>query len=123
MPTARWHGSRLEVRARAVPRYLWSTVSIDVLIDGAPVLRTGGQFRARGGVTSEFRHDGERHTAELSWGTVGGRGFPFMLRIDGEIVLATEVPVDNMTAVLVGWGTVLVAVIACTVFAFQYFVR
>jgi hypothetical protein len=111
MLTARWHGSDLVVRARAVPRYLWTTVSIDVLIDGAPVLRTGGQQKARGSSTSEFRHDGAWHVAELSWGTFAKGGFPFMLRIDKEVVLAAEVPVDNLTAVFVGWLVAILAVV------------
>jgi hypothetical protein len=120
-PTAQWHGSHLEVSARAVPRYLWSTVSIDVLIDGAPVLRTGGQFRARGSVSSEFRHDGEWHTANLSWGTVGQNGFPFMLRIDGDIVLASEVAVENLHFVLIGWALVVATVAGLAYGGSRYF--
>ena len=120
-PSAHWHGSHLEVSARAVPRYLWSTVSIDVLIDGAPVLRTGGQFRARGAVTSEFRHDGAWHTAELSWGTIGGKGFPFLLRIDGHIVLGSEVAVENLNAVVLGWAIAVATVVGLIILGVRYF--
>ena len=29
-----WHGSTVEVTARLIPRFLWTTASIDVFIDG-----------------------------------------------------------------------------------------
>jgi hypothetical protein len=102
MPGAktRWHGSTVEVTARLVPRYLWSTASIDVFLDGRCILRTGGQMRAVGSSSAEFDHDGEAHTVEVSWGRAQPRGFtrhcfPYDLTIDGAKVAASEVPVEN----------------------------
>jgi hypothetical protein len=103
-----WHGSDLEVRARPVARYLWTTVSIDALLDGEPILRTGGQASALGGCRSKFRHERKAHRADLSWGKMANGAFPFILRIDDEVVLASEVPVENWGIVLAGWIAVLV---------------
>jgi hypothetical protein len=89
-----------------VPRYLWATVSIDVLVDGEPVLRTGGQASLLGLCRSKFRRQGKAHRAELSWGKMASGAFPFMLRIDEELVLASEVPVENWKIVVVGWVAV-----------------
>jgi hypothetical protein len=105
-----WHDSDLEVQARPVPRCLWTTVSIDVLLDGEPVLRTGGQASLLGKCRSRFRREGKAHKAELSWGKMANGAFPFMLRIDEELVLASEVPVDNWGIVLAGWTAALVFV-------------
>jgi hypothetical protein len=113
----RWHGSKLEVRARPVPRYLWTTVSIDVLLDGEPVLCTGGQASLLGKCRSRFRREGKAHKAELSWGKMANGAFPFMLRIDEELVLASEVPVENWGIVLAGWIAALAFVLILIVAA------
>jgi hypothetical protein len=99
-PKIRWHGGTVEVTARLVPRYLWTTASIDVFLDGRCILRTGGQMKMTGSSSAEFRHDGAVHTVELSWDHVRqrgfpGHGFPYQLRIDGAKVAAWEVPVHN----------------------------
>lgn len=114
MAPAEWHGSDLRIRATLVPRYLWTTASIDVVIDGATVLRTGGQLKAIGSTRREFRHGGAWHVAELAWGVLGSDGFPFTLRIDDELILASEVPVDNLLAVRIGWVSVLALLAAIT---------
>jgi hypothetical protein len=114
---ARWHNADLEVHARPVPRYLWTTVSIDVLLDGEPILCTGGQASLLGRCRSRFRHEGEAHKAELSWGKMANGAFPFMLRIDEELVLASEVPVDNWRIVLAGWIAAVVVVLLAIVAA------
>jgi hypothetical protein len=95
-----WHGSTVEVTARLVPRYLWTTASIDVFLDGRCILRTGGQMRMVGSGSAEFDHDGALHTVELSWDRarsrgLTGHGFPYQLRIDGAKVAVSEVAVDN----------------------------
>jgi hypothetical protein len=96
-----------------VSRYLWMSASIDVLLDGRPVLRTGGQASLLGRCRSNFRRQGEAHQAELSWGKMASGAFPFILRIDGEVVLASEVPVDHWSIVVVGWTMVLAVVFLC----------
>jgi hypothetical protein len=111
----RWHGSKLEVRAGPVPRYLWTTVSIDVLLDGEPILRTGEEASLLGCCRSKFRRQGESHKAELSWGKMAAGAFPFILRIDGEVVLASEVSVDHWKIVLVGWIAVLIVALLAIV--------
>jgi hypothetical protein len=97
----RWHGSTVAVRARLVPRYVWSTASIDVFLDGRCVLRTGGQMKVTGSSSSVFYHDGEEHTAELSWGLAIHTTFPFELRIDGAKVMVSDVPVENAPLLVV----------------------
>jgi hypothetical protein len=96
----RWHGSSVGVTARLVPRYLWTTSSIDVFLDGRCILRTGGQMKIVGSSSAEFRHDGVVHTVELSWDRVQQQGsirccFPYQLRIDGAKLAASEVAVEN----------------------------
>jgi hypothetical protein len=95
-----WHGGMVEVTARLVPRYLWTTTSIDVFPDGRCILRSGGQFKIVGSCSAEFHHDGSAHTVELSWGRVQHRGvlrhgFPYELRIDGAKVAVSDVAVEN----------------------------
>jgi hypothetical protein len=94
---------------------LWTTVSIDVLLDGEPILRTGGEASLLGCCRSKFRRQGEAHKAELSWGKMAAGAFPFILRIDGEVALASEVPVDHWTIVLVGWIAVLIVALLAIV--------
>jgi hypothetical protein len=99
-PKTRWHGCTVEVTARLVPRYLWTTSSIDVFLDGRCILRTGGQMKVTGSSSAEFQHDGATHTVAISWGRVQQRGlirrrFPYDLTIDGAKVAASEVPVEN----------------------------
>jgi hypothetical protein len=107
-PTAkiRWHGSTVEVTARLVPRYLWTTSSIDVFLDGRCILRTGGQMKVIGSSSAEFQHDGAVHTVELFWDRVQPRGvvrhcFPYQLTIDGAKVAAAEVAVENAGLLLI----------------------
>jgi hypothetical protein len=95
-----WHGSTVEVTARLVPRYLWTTASIDVFLDGRCILRTGGQLKLIGSSSAEFDHDGSVHSVELSWGCARRQGFvrhsfPYQLRIDGAKVAISEVAVED----------------------------
>ena len=91
----RWHGSEVEVKARLVPRYGWTTASIDVFLDGECILRTGGQMKVTGSSSAVFDHGGSKHFAELSWGMARGLEFPYVLRINDAKVALSEVPVEN----------------------------
>jgi hypothetical protein len=108
----RWRGRTVEVRARPVPRHLWTTASIDVLLDGRCILRTGGEGTLTGSVSAEFDHGGAVHTVELSWGRVqpGGltrRSFPYRLRIDGAELAASEVAVEHSWLVVIPYALVV----------------
>jgi hypothetical protein len=100
--TLRWHDANLTMRARAVPRYLWSTVSIEVFVEGTCVLRTGGERREVGFVTHCFDYDGNAHEATLSWGKCMLGSFPCKLTIDGNDVSGSPVVVENWWAVATG---------------------
>jgi hypothetical protein len=91
----RWQGGRVEVQARLVPRFLWSTASIDVSLEGRCILRSGGQMKATGSHAATFNHSGSAHTAEVSWGYGFLRSFPYKLRIDGISICAGRVDVRN----------------------------
>ena len=90
-----WQGSKVDVQARLIPRFLWSTASIDVLLDGECILRTGGQVKAIGSQSAIFCHSGSEHTVELSWGVGFLWSFPYQLRIDGAPISIARVHVRN----------------------------
>jgi len=92
---ALWKGVAVKVTARAVARYAWTTVSIDVAVEAATILRTGGAFKFVGSSVETFTFDGREHTAELAWRTAGLRSFPIELSIDGSPLLKTDVPIEN----------------------------
>jgi len=102
-----WHGCEVRVRAYAVPRYAWTTASIDVVVDGEPVLQTGGQLRIVGSWAGDFDHRGGTHRVELFWGKFTRGHFPFILTIDDEEVLTDMVPVENATLVRLAWSLLL----------------
>jgi len=98
----KWQGSVVDVQARLVPRYLWNTASIEVFLDGQPILRTGGQFKFTGSYATTFEHSGSTHTTELTWGFCGlSFSFPYQLRIDGTPVAASRVRIRNWPVALV----------------------
>jgi hypothetical protein len=90
-----WRGRSVEVTARLIPRYLWTTASIDVYIDSECVLRTGGQMKSVGTATDEFYASGSIHTVELTWGRPGIGSFPVTIAIDDEFVADSRVCVEN----------------------------
>jgi hypothetical protein len=94
-PKIRWRGKTVEVTARLVPRYLWTTASIDVFLEGRCILRTGGQLKMIGSSSAEFDDDGSVHTVELSWGSEHQLTFPYQLRISDAKVAVSNVPVQN----------------------------
>jgi hypothetical protein len=101
-----WNGVAVGVTARAVPRYAWTTVSIDVAVDATTILRTGGAFKFVGTRVEKFMLDGKEHTAELVWSAAKLRSFPIKLSIDGSPLLKADVPVKNWW--LSQWPLVLI---------------
>jgi hypothetical protein len=69
-PTAgiSWQGKTVQVRARYVPRFLWTTASIDVFLDARCVFRTGGKLKVTGSHSASFGDGGSEHLMELTWG-------------------------------------------------------
>jgi hypothetical protein len=96
-----WQGGTIEVQARLVPRWLWCTASIEVLLDGRCILETGGSLKATGSREVTFARAGSRHTAKLSWGWGFLRSFPYKLRLDGAAVSEARVRVRNWPMVVV----------------------
>jgi hypothetical protein len=117
----KWRDSAVDVQARLVPRFLWSTASIDVFLDKRCILRTGGQLKATGSHSATFTHSGSTHTAELSWGYGLLFSFPYKLRIDDAPVSEARVRVQNWPFVF--FFTFLVAVIALALFLFVHVSR
>jgi hypothetical protein len=99
----RWHGSTVEVTARLIPRFLWTTASIEVFLDEECILRTGGQLKITGSSSAEFCHGGSVHHVELSWGQAHLHSFPYELRIDGAKVAVSQVFVQNWKLILLAW--------------------
>lgn len=98
----KWQDSPVDVQARLVPRFLWTTASIDVFLGGQCILRTGGQLRFVGSHSATFTHSGSTHTAELNWGASALRpSFPYQLRIDGAPILDSRVSIQNWPVVLI----------------------
>jgi len=103
-----WRGRALQVTARLIPRFLWTTASIDVFLDACCVLQTGGKMKLTGGSTARFEDSGTIHDIELTWGRARLRWFPVKITIDGQLVADSKVFVDNWplelwpSAVLVG---------------------
>lgn len=96
-----WQGSTIEVQARLVPRFLWTTASIDVFVGGQCVLRSGGRMKLIGCCSQTFAHSGGEHLAEVSWGASLLYSFPYQLRIDGVHIREGRVRVRN-------WGLGLI---------------
>ncbi|MFZ1074449.1 MAG: hypothetical protein WAO21_13570 [Verrucomicrobiia bacterium] len=90
-----WQGKTLRVQARYVPRFLWTTASIDVFLDDRCILRTGGKLKLTGSYTALFNDGGSEHQAELRWGQSRNFRFPYHLRIDGVIVDDSLVHIEN----------------------------
>ncbi len=96
-----WQGKTVRVQARYVPRFLWTTASIDVFWGDQCLLRTGGKFKLTGSYSTSFRDSGSEHQIELSWGQSSNFHFPYQLRIDGAIVDDSKVHVENQHMIMV----------------------
>ncbi|HEV2695199.1 MAG TPA: hypothetical protein VG347_20060 [Verrucomicrobiae bacterium] len=99
----KWRDLSVDVQARLVPRFLWTTASIAVFVGGQRMLRAGGQFKFTGSHSAAFTHDGSSHTAKLTWGSSGlSSSFPYQLKIDDVLVSASRVRIQNRAMVLAG---------------------
>ena len=90
-----WRGKTVRVQARLVPRFVWTTASIDVFLAEQRIVCTGGQFKLTGSCSTTFRDGGSDHRAVLSWGVGRRHRFPYQLQIDGVTVDDANVDVKN----------------------------
>lgn len=103
----RWDGSDLDIEAEYVPRYLYTTASINIY--NRCILRTGGVWRFRGTKSAEFTHNGKTGHAELSWRS-GRSEFWCKLTIDDQAVLTGVVTPRNFLALLIPAAVALAAI-------------
>jgi hypothetical protein len=96
-----WQGKTVRVQARNVPRFLWTTASIDVFLSDQCVLRTGGQLKLTGSHSTSFSDGGAEHQIELRWGHSRNFRFPYQLRIDGITVDDSHVQVENRGVIII----------------------
>jgi len=116
-----WQDGKVEVEARLVPRFFWTTASINVFLGGQCILRTGGQLKLTGSHSTTFTHSGAEHTAELSWGLSGLVSFPYQLQIDGLVVSAARVRILNWPIGLI--AMVVIMTLLLTIFHFLHLLR
>jgi hypothetical protein len=90
-----WNGDPIEVAGQFVPKYLWTTASIDVFVKSQCVLRTGGKWKLTGATATQFQSAGSNHSIELAWGRFKMRSFPIRITIDGQLIADTHVFVPN----------------------------
>jgi hypothetical protein len=110
----------MDVRISAAPtaNHLFTTVSIDVAVDGVTVLRTGGQPRATGTTSVELVRAGRTHTLSLSWDRYTPQGFPCVVRLDGVELGHRVVPLTRgaglrfMPVLLLGVVPVVMGILA-----------
>lgn len=55
----------MTITARLVPRYVWQSASIDVVVGGRVVLRTGEVLKLVGKHAETFASDGIKHRVEV----------------------------------------------------------
>jgi hypothetical protein len=83
-----WQNSELDVRAEVLPKYFFTTVSIDVYLDGLCILRTEGVLKFSGTQTTAFKRADGNHLLELVWQSPGlGIDFSYGLSVDGQPVI------------------------------------
>lgn len=121
-PPIHWRGSVLEVQARLVSRFVWTTASIDVYLDGSLILRSGGAFRVTGSCDSEFTRDGLSHKCELQWGAGRWARFPFTLSIDGEQIVNSTVRITNWPMLLIP-SLIISLFLLCLLLGVDYLLR
>lgn len=111
----KWQDCDVRVEAWLVPDFLWTTATIEVLLDGRCILGTGGQLKFTGLRTAAFVHNGTTHKVELEWGASGlGFSVPYQLRIDGLGVARSRVFVQNWRMALI--AVVLVILLGAAIF-------
>lgn len=121
-----WRGKKVTVRANLVPRYLFSSASIDVYLDGECVFRTGGKINSVGSHSAVVRIGGSEHQVEVTWQRSRNFCFPYQLKIDGELVANSQVPVENQPLIILPaflMIAVLLAVALVLYVAFQFLQR
>jgi hypothetical protein len=96
-----WRGKAIQVRAELIPRFLWSSASIDVYLDGEKIFRTGGKIQSIGSHVEKVRFGGSEHDVELKWGRSQNFRFPYQLRIDGALVMESVVQVENQQLIFI----------------------
>ncbi|HXR46879.1 MAG TPA: zinc ribbon domain-containing protein [Candidatus Limnocylindrales bacterium] len=96
-----WRGKKVAVRANLVPRFLFSSASIDVYLDGECVFRTGGKIQSIGSHSAVVRIGGSEHQVEVTWQRSRKFCFPYQLKIDGELVADSQVPVENQHLMII----------------------
>ncbi|HVU09064.1 MAG TPA: hypothetical protein VHG89_11020 [Verrucomicrobiae bacterium] len=108
----KWQENPIDVQARLVPKFLWTTASIDVFLNGQCILRTGGQMKFAGSCSNAFNHSGVEHKVQLSWGFGGLRSFPYKLQIDGNLISNSRVRVRNWLFGLAIWFGIFIVTFA-----------
>ena len=111
-----WNGLPVWVTAYLVPRYGYTTASINLFVGGKEVLKTGGVAKATGELSKSFLALGTEHVATVSWGAGGLRSFPVVVTIDAArvadgpvavhgwpIALWPFVAVVGVVALAIGW--------------------
>ena len=111
-----WKSNVIDVQARLVPRFLWTTASIDVFLNGQSILKTGGQMKLTGSFSTAFSHSEATHKAELSWGVGGLFSFPYKLRIDDNLISDSRVRVRNWPLGFALW--IGIAGVVCSIIHF-----
>jgi len=105
-PQTFWNSKKVSVTARLIPRYAWTTASIDVFIEDQAIVKTGGVFKFIGKQVECFQSNGIEHSVEVSWGKGSLRSFPVSLKIDGTTIVESAVPIQNWWLVLWPWAAV-----------------
>jgi hypothetical protein len=90
-----WQDSDFKVTAVVVPRYFWTTASIDVFLADECLLRTGGVFRLTGTNRTDFVYNGEPHFLVLSWQVGRGIDLLYQLSIDGKEIADSKIRLRN----------------------------
>jgi hypothetical protein len=117
-----WQGKAVLVRSNYIPRFLWTTASIDVFLDDRCVFRTGGQLKTVGSHSASFSDGGSDHQMELTWGRSRDFRFPYQLRIDGVLVKESQVQVENQHMIMIP-ALMIIALMALVVLALNSIFR
>ncbi|MFY9288544.1 MAG: hypothetical protein WAO98_08590 [Alphaproteobacteria bacterium] len=104
-----WNNNTLKVTAAFIPKFLWSTASIDVSINGRRVLATGGPLKRTGVCLANFCEDRNIHKIRLEWGKADWRWFPYRLFIDDAVVAESKVYITNWPLLAVPYTAFVVA--------------
>lgn len=91
----KWNENPVAVTARFMPRFLWTTASIDIFVGSQCVIRTGGQMKFTGQAIAQFEHGGTNHSVRIRWGWSKIRSFPIKVEIDEQQIAETNAVVTN----------------------------